>query len=105
MGGGVPERVSTGGADAVAWSTNGRELYYARPPEIVAVSLAMEGPRLRPMGERVWARVNESWPTQEAFAVGKDGRILIALPKDPIAPQIRVILHWDQEIAVKLGLR
>jgi serine/threonine-protein kinase len=102
VGGGVPERVSTGGGEAVAWSANSRELYYARPPEILAVTLGQEGPRLRPMGERVWARVNQSWPQQRAFAIGKDGRILIALPKEPVIPQIRVILGWDQEIAQKL---
>jgi serine/threonine-protein kinase len=103
-GRGTAERVSNRGADAVSWSTDGRELYYARPPEIIAVSLAMEGPRLRPMGERVWARV-ESWPGGGAFALGQDGRMLIRLPKEPVKPEIRVILGWDKEIARKLGLQ
>jgi Tol biopolymer transport system component len=101
--GGPPERFSTRGGGAVAWSRDGRELYYARPPEIIAVSLAMEGPRLRPMGERVWARVEDSDPGENTFAVGPDGRILIALPAQPVRPQIRVILGWDREIAQKLG--
>jgi hypothetical protein len=105
VGGGAPELISTRGGEAVAWSRdNTRELYYARPPEIIAVSLAMEGPRLRPMGERVWARV-ENFRTVRSLNVGPDGRILITIPTDPITPQIRVVLGWDREIANKLGLK
>ena len=101
-GRGTAERVSSRGAGAVIWSRDGREVYYARPPEIIAVSLAMEGPKLRPMGERVWARV-ESWTGGRAFALGRDGRILIPLPQEPVRPDIRVILGWDREVAQKLG--
>jgi serine/threonine-protein kinase len=105
VGGGAPELISTRGGEAVAWSRdNTRELYYARPPEIIAVSLALEGPRLRPMGERVWARV-ENFRTVRSLNVGPDGRILITIPTDPITPQIRVVLGWDREIANKLGLK
>ena len=105
LAGGPPERVSTRGGEAVAWSRNSRELYYTRPPEIIAVSLAFEGPRLRPMGERVWARVEGLEGQDDAFDVGPDGRILLALPKEPIVRQIRVVLNWDKEIARKLGLQ
>jgi hypothetical protein len=103
-GGDTPKRVSTRGGRAVAWAPNGRELYYARPPELVAVSLAMEGPRLVPMGERVWATV-ENFFSARVFLLGPDGRILVTLPTEPVTPQIRVVLGWDREIAQKLGLR
>jgi hypothetical protein len=104
-GRGTPERISTRGGNAVAWSRDGRELYYARAPEIIAVSLGREGPRLRPMGERVWAVVDRLHVLASAFEVGPDGRILIALPLEPVVPQIRVILNWHHEIAAKLGLQ
>lgn len=103
-GSAAPERVSTRGGQAVAWSPDGRELYYARPPEIVAVSFRLESGRLRVAGERIWARVEGADPQDAAFAVGPDGRILLALPTEPVTPQIRVVLGWDREIARKLGL-
>ncbi len=105
VGGGAPERVSTSGGRSPEWSRNGRELFYVRPPDIVAVTLAMEGPRLRPMGERVWARVEPSYSGLGPIAVGPDGRILIALPTAPVTPQIRVVLGWGREVAQKLGVR
>ncbi len=103
-GKGAPERVSSRGGQAAAWSVDGRELYYARPPEILAVTMQMEGGRLRPAGERVWARVEGSDP-EDIFSVGPDGRILIALPKEPLVRQIRVVLGWDREVAEKLSRR
>jgi Tol biopolymer transport system component len=101
VSGGAAERISTRGGQAAAWSIDGRELYYARPPEILAVTLQMEGGRLRPAGERVWARVEGSDP-EDIFAVGPDGRILIALPREHVVRQIRVVLGWDREVAEKL---
>ena len=76
---GLIERVSTGGAQSVAWSPTAKELYFARPPEIIAVTYREENGRLVVGPERVWARVEKSDP-ENIFAVGKDGRILIDLP-------------------------
>ena len=105
LAGGPPELVSNKGGQAVAWSRDGRELYYLRRPDIVAVSIAAEGPRLRPMGERVWARVEGLEADDGAFAVGPDGRILVLVEKEPVVGQIRVVLNWDREIAQKLRQR
>jgi hypothetical protein len=102
---GLIERVSTGGAQSVAWSPTVKELYFARPPEIIAVTYREENGRLVVGPERVWARVEKSDP-ENIFAVGKAGRILIDLPVDDIPrPEIRVILGWQRELAQKLGAR
>jgi hypothetical protein len=98
--GGVPDRLSTGGAQAVAWSSQQTELFYLRAPEIVAVSFRLENGRLRRVGERVWARVEGNY-TDDVFQQNVDGRILVALSKDSSPREIRVVTNWASEIARK----
>ena len=99
---GIPERVSDQGAQAVAFSPKGRELYYARPPDIYAVTYHEEGDRIRVDGQRLFARVEGSDPEQ-IFDVGPDGRILIDLPPQKVPPpQLRVVFGLDRQLALKL---
>ncbi len=95
-------RVSTGGGIAVAWSRDGRELLYLRPPEIIAVAFRSEGGRFQVVGERVWSRVEGNY-ADSVFDVGPDGRVLVALSRDQAPREIRVVVNWQEEIARKLG--
>jgi len=92
--------VSAGGARNVAWSRDGKELLYLRPPEIVAVAFRMEGGRFRATGERVWSRVEGDY-ADAVFDVGADGRVLVAIAKNQAPREIRVVTNWQQEIARK----
>lgn len=99
---GGPQRVTTHGGQAVAWSRDGRDLYFARPPEILAVTVREENGRLRLDRERVWARVDGSNP-EDILDVGADGRILIDLfDKTPPPPQLRVVFGAPLELERKL---
>jgi len=101
MSGGVPDRVSVGGARAVAWSRDGKELLYLRSPEIVAVGFTTEGGRFRATGERIWSRLEGDY-NPDVFEIGADGRVLVAISKDQAPREIRVVTNWQQEIARKL---
>jgi len=94
-------RVSSAGGDAVAWSRDGRELLYLRPPEIRAVSFKIENGAFRLTGERVWAKVDGDY-SDGVFNVGPDGRVLVAVAKEHLTREIRVVVNWQQEIAKKL---
>jgi len=100
-GGVTASRISTAGGQAVAWSRDGRELYYLRPPEIVAVPFKIENGAFRPGVERVWARVEGDY-LDGTLCVGADGRMLVAVAKDRVKAEIRVVVNWQQEISKKL---
>ena len=100
--GGVRERVSSGGAQAVTWSRDGRELFYLREPDIVAVAFRAEGGRFRTSGERVWARVEGNY-TKYVFEQGADGRMLVAFSKVRSPLEIRVVTNWAAEVARKIN--
>jgi Tol biopolymer transport system component len=100
-GGTAAEQVSTGGARRVAWSRDGKELLYLRPPEIVAVAFRMEGDRLRKIGERIWSRIEGDY-ADNVLDVGADGRVLVAITTDQAPREIRVVTNWQQEILKKL---
>ena len=101
MSNGVAERVSVGGARNLAWSRDGTELLYLRPPEIVAVAFKTEGGRFRATGERIWSRLEGDY-NNEVFEVGADGRVLVAVTTNQAPREIRVVTNWQQEIAKKL---
>ena len=93
--------VSAGGARSVAWSRDGKELLYLRPPEIVAVAFRIEGGRFRATGERIWSRVDGNY-ADDVFDVGIDGRVLVAITTSQAPREIRVVTNWQQEILKKL---
>jgi hypothetical protein len=102
MTGGAPaERVSRTGGTVAAWSRDGRQLFYLRSPEIVAMTFAVDAGRFRPLAERVWSRVEGNYDTT-VLEVGTDGRLLVAIDRKNTVRQIRVIVNWQQEIAAKV---
>jgi dipeptidyl aminopeptidase/acylaminoacyl peptidase len=99
---GPVDRVTSQGGQAVTWSRDGRELYIARPPDILAVAVREENGRLKLERERLWAKVNGSNP-EDIFEVGADGRILVDLFAGiPPPPQVRVVFGAAVELERKL---
>jgi len=103
-GGAAAERVSTKGGQDVAWSRDGRDLLYLRPPEIMAVTIRQERGRISVSHERVWAHVEGDF-ADNVFDVAPDGRILVSLATEPVAREIRVVINWSGEVTRKLGGR
>ena len=101
VGGTAAEKISTAGGTVAAWTRDGRELLYLRPPEIMAVTLATDGQRLRPVSERIWARVEGNYH-DELLEVGTDGRALVAIDRNDTKREIRVIVNWQHEVAKKI---
>jgi len=101
-GDGQPQRVSDNGAQTMAWSPKGHELYYAKPGEIFSVTYREEGGQFHWDAPRLWAKV-EDLDTDTIFDVGPDGRILVGMDQQKAAPsRIRVILGLDKLLEQKL---
>jgi hypothetical protein len=94
------QRVSSNNADVVGgWFGAKNELLYLRGQDIVAVAYHEESGQFRVDAERVWAHVPGLVAGRSGLHVTRDGRVLVSLPTELPAPQIRVILGWDQELA------
>jgi serine/threonine-protein kinase len=98
---GQPRRISTDGAQAVAWSPTGKELYLARPPDILVAPWHEDRDRFVIDKARLFARVENSSP-QNTFFVAADGRMLIELPVAPPVYPFRVVMGWQRELERKL---
>ena len=103
-GGAAAERVSTKGGRQAAWSRDGRDLLYLRPPDIMAVTVRNDGGRIHMVNERVWARVDGD-VADNIFDVAPDGRVIVGLATEPVAREIRVVINWSREVARKLSAR
>jgi len=101
-GEGVMERVTANGGTTPVWLRNGRDLVYLRGQDIMALSWRAAAGRITFEHERVWAHLSTP-PTGDLFDAGADGRVLVGMPKEaPLAPQVHIILNWQQELARKL---
>lgn len=97
-----PQRVSSQGATALAWSRKGQELFYARGTDIVAVTWREDQGQFKVEKERVWATV-KGMDAESIFEATPDGRIIIDLPETPPPSQIRVVFGWEKELARKFA--
>ena len=96
-----PDKVSTGGGTAAAWSRTKKELLYLREPEIVAVPYTIVAGQIRLGAERVWSRVEGDYASGILIAA-PDGRMLVSLDRKSPRAEIRVIVNWQNEIAKKV---
>ncbi len=102
-GDGLLEPVTAKGGTSPVWLSKSRELLYMRGQDIMAASWREEAGRFRMDRERVWAHLPSNVPLGILDAA-PDGRVLAAVPVDGTrAPQVRIILNWQQEIARKLA--
>ncbi len=94
--------VSAGGGDSPIWSVDGRELFYTRGDQMMAVtvtrggSLSVSAPRMLFEG-----RYRPNLNTVTAFDISPDGRRFIriqqAQPERPIT-RIEVVLNWASQL-------
>ena len=99
-GPGRRETVSTGGGREATWSADGRELYYRRRDEMLAVSIATE-PRLAIDGPRaVFEAPYEYEPGGGVnYAPVGNGERFVMVRGDDVGPrEIRVVLNWFEEL-------
>ena len=85
----------------LAWSRDGRELFYWREDQLMAVDM-ITSPSLRAGTPRPLFSV-QRFPSALAvtgYDVAPDGRFLIVQPRHPDPPtnQIDVVLNWHEEL-------
>jgi eukaryotic-like serine/threonine-protein kinase len=92
------ERISANGGETPVWSRAGRELFYQRGQDIVAVTWREDAGRFKVESERVRAHI-EGPRLLGVQAAAADGRLLVLLARNPPPPpQVRVVLNWQQEL-------
>jgi len=98
VGGAV--RVSSGGGSMPRWSPAGKELFYIRGDELVAVTYRDSGGRFEAGDEKVLFAQSAGF---NLYSVAPDGqRFLVGRRAEPEpSPGIRVILNWSAEFAGK----
>jgi eukaryotic-like serine/threonine-protein kinase len=86
--------VSHGGGNPPSWSRDGKEIFYLRGEEMIAVPIAIEGSQLRPGKPRVLFRS----PSTDFFDVTKDGFLMVRQLDVPQPREINVVLNWKREL-------
>jgi len=85
--------VSHGGGNPPSWSLDGKEIFYLRGEEMMAVPIAVVGSQLRPGKPHVLFHT----PSTDFFAVTKDGFIMLRKLDVPQPREINVVLNWKRE--------
>ena len=92
--GGRQWQVSVGGGRSPVWARNGKELFYRRGDEVMAVSMDI-GVSVRAGTPRVLFKTELIGPLD----VGRDGRLLmIELAKEDAVSELSVIVNWFSEL-------
>ncbi len=99
--------ISAEGGAEVAWSADGRELFYRRGEDFYAVKVTpgtLSAGRPEKLFETAAARGNSA--NSVGYGVAPDGRFLIRQP-DPraIPTRINVVLNWFEELKAKVPVR
>jgi serine/threonine protein kinase/Tol biopolymer transport system component len=99
--GGGRMQVSTNGGQNPHWSPDGRTIYYLQGADTLAVSVETSGGLAVGKPRRLFAQqLALQFDSQQYFAVGTDGRLLMMRPNDDRAqtPELRVVLNWVEEL-------
>ena len=105
-GPGKAVRVSRAGGSQPLWSPDGRELFFRRGDEIIALSFRSEAEGFVAGDERVVLRApmvnNYAWPL-----ISPDGKRFLILERtaEPQPPQLRVVLNWATEVDQKAAAK
>ena len=95
-------QISTGGGGEPKWSANGRELFYRRGSEVMAVQIGDDPGAAKPEklfeGDYVRSGGEKSWD------VAPDGRFLM---RKPVRSQytINVVLNWTEELKARVPIK
>jgi serine/threonine protein kinase len=89
-------RISTRGGDFPVWSSNGREMYYVQPGNILmAVSLKISGSTVQPAAPKELFVLPVSETPTYPFDVAKDGRFLVRADVPQASNALTAIVHWQ----------
>jgi len=93
-------QVTTGGGTCPLWSHDGRSLYYQVGQKLMRLDV-QASPALSFGRPREVADGLINTPNLRAYDVGTDGRIVLVHAAGGLTeqPEIRVLLHWQQELA------
>jgi hypothetical protein len=97
-------RISTAGGTEPTWSPDGRELYYRRGDEMLAVGITVHGDAVERAPPRlVFAGVyNRDQYGDQSYDVGPDGRFLMLRPLPGRRVEFRVALNWIADVRARL---
>jgi len=98
-------QISSDGGNEPLWNPNGRELFYRRGDEMMAVDISIEAGitagKARPLFAGRYARTSSSW-VRPNYDVSRDGEqfLMIKNTEQEQAPltQISVVLNWSEEV-------
>jgi serine/threonine-protein kinase len=99
--GGARMQVSTNGGQNPLWAPDGRTIYYLQGADTFAVSVETSGGLAVGKPRRLFAQqLALQFDSQQYFAVGPDGRLLMMRPNDDRSqpPELRVVLNWVEEL-------
>ena len=115
-GPGATQMLSTSGGREPAWARDGRRLFYREPPaepggvfRMMAVDVAAQGSAFVagipvPLFDDRFIRTSPI----RSYDVGRDGRFLMLLAKDPAATaatEIHLVLNWTDELRRTLAAK
>ena len=86
--------ISQGGGNPPSWSRDGKEIFYLRGEEMMAVPIAVDGSRLHAGKPRVLFHS----PSTDFFDVTKDGFLMLRWLDMPQPREINVVLNWKREL-------
>lgn len=93
-----PIQVSRDGGSSPVWARDGRELYYRRGAELIAVEI-QTSPELRLLEEQVLFEVNDVKAVDVEYDVGPDGRFLMVIDElSSTASSLNLVLNWAEEL-------
>jgi eukaryotic-like serine/threonine-protein kinase len=95
--------VSTDGGDEPAWSPDGRELYFRRGMDMMAVQVPAPGgawPPPRVLFTGAYARDTFN---DQSYDVAPDGRFLLMRPLGNPRIDVQVVLNWLDEVRSRLA--
>ena len=101
-GPGKAVRVTRAGGRDPVWSRDGRELFFRRRDEVVALSFRIEAESVVAGEERIVLKA----PMVDYSAgplIGPDGKrfLIVERTAEPQPPQLRVVLNWATEVDLK----
>jgi hypothetical protein len=91
-------QVSRDGGSSPVWSRNGRELYYRRGAETLAVEV-QTAPELRLLAEHLLFEVDDIKTIEVEYDVGPDGRFLMVVDEQMAGTSsLHLVLNWAEEL-------